>query len=809
MTGPAASRGAWSLFPVGMLRSAGLPAPWLADLASPRLAQGETERDAAHAHLVAARRRAVAELRARKTEREAGRPLPPVGKAVNRALDRRRTLPDGAEQVLSESARRDWHAALARDEAARRELEAAWDEATSREHAALLGRLREDGFAEALLLNSRGAHDALLRDAAAGALSTANQRVAYRYLQRLCGKAESGGHGGPVNLVRFGSAPAGRAPSVGTEFAFDDPLLGTVRWTALGDGRAAVRRVFVSHWAAQALVDTLVGESADAALLRPCRAVGARAAGGSPCTPAEERLLAHADGATPLSEIAARVGRGVPETRELAAGLAERGLLVLAYLLPGHVGDPGAAAAAVARAAGTERASRVLAWLDSAERLACHPYRRRSESLDRLAAGFTARTGRAATRGSGGFYADRFVVSEEAADNIVGARVAQPGADALQDRLGTVLDLLASCAVAQRRSGQRAIGELLREVGGDGVPAAAVRRLALPPGAAPRLPDAFAALLPPAEPWVELTRSDLERVGLVRLEDTGWPLCGAADLMLCGAPTADAGPGEIVLSELHHIWPPLAQPWRELFSDQRWELEELRARLAALLAPARPLVQQVRREQKGTDCSPPGDRLLCLERLERGPGTEPVSLDELVVRRWENGFLGLSSPARGEDYWLFPEYEDAGVDVGGLAHCALPALELPRLRLGEHTPRLVVDGVVLQRRRWDPPVAAVPALPARGATGRHWRSLHSWRTERGMPRRVFFLTDAEPKPMWLDFDSALSVANLSHALRKARTVTFTEMLPLPESLWLRTPQGPLVSEIRTLLTRGPAGEGAA
>ncbi|GIG86261.1 hypothetical protein [Plantactinospora endophytica] len=805
MTDDTAYPADWTVFEVGLLRSAGLPSQWLTRLASPRLAEADAALTAAHAELVTTRRRAVAELRAART----AQPPPPstAVRATNRALDRSLVLPDTADDILGRPVRESWNSTVARHDELASEFETTWRTALAEEHAELVRRVTDEAFAEAVLMNSRGAHDALVREAEAGSLRFANQRVAYRYLQRFCGKAESAGHAGPVNLIHLGGEPSGVPPvrGDGQVLTHDDPLLGRIRYTSLGDGRAASRRTFLSYWAAQAMVDVLVADAGGAALLRPCRLIGAGPPAGHSLTEPEAALLAVADGSRSLADIAARIGSGTAETTALAAGLADRGLLALDRALPGYVGDPAAEAAAVALAAGTERAGLVLAVLETAERFAGRPYHRRPKALDGLAADFVACTGRPAWRGQGGFYTDRFVVSEEAFGNIEGATVPADGMRALAQRLGTVLDLLASLAVDQRLSGQRRIRELLRRTGAETLPAVDVRRLALPPSAAQRMPDGFTRLLPAAPPYVELTRADLADAGLLRADLAAWPLFGAADLMLMGQPSAAAGPGLVVLSELHHIWPPLGQPWRALFSDEAWRLDRLQASLEPVLAPARPLIQQIRRYQKGTDSSPLDHHLLCLERLEQGPGAGPVPVDGLVVREWENGFLGLHSPDRGEDYWLFPDYDDNDVDAGGLAHCALPALELPRVCLGEHTPRIVVDGVVLQRRRWDPPLGSVPVLPGRRAVGAHWRRVQHWRQRLGMPRQVFFLTDTEPKPMWLDFESALSVANLSHALSRARTVTFTEMLPPAEELWLRVPDGTLVSEIRTLVLRGASG----
>ncbi|MFF8455422.1 hypothetical protein [Streptomyces albidoflavus] len=799
MTRPDSPEAAWTVHPVGLLRSAGLPAAWLTGLTPAEPVEADALLTAAHESMVAVRRRCVAELRA---ARGSGAAPQAAVKAASRALDRVRVLPAAAHPALTGRTRAAWDEAVRHRDARAVAFDAAWRDATDAEHAALVLRVADPAVAEVLLMNSRGAHTALTREATAGTLRPANRRVAYRYLQRLCGKAESGGHGGPVNLIHLGTAPPSHAGgSDGHALVHHDPLLGRVEATVLGDGRAATRRTFLSHWAAQALVDTLVGQEGGEALLRPCRVIADGPAElPAPGTPAAT-LLAGADGSRSLPALAELLGVGLREVRELAAGLAERGLLTLDRRLPGYLGDPASGLASVAAEAPPGKRGPVLAVAGAAEGLATVPASRRAEALDALEAAFTERTGHPARRGEGRFYADRFVLSEEAYGNVRAAVVGPEGTRALMRRLETALDLLASRAVAHRLAGQKLIRRALRRSGTDSLPAGAVRRLALPPAAEKRMPEAFAALLDGAGICAELTRADLEGAGLLRPDLDAWPLFGAADLMPVGDP-APPGAGELVLSELHHIWPPLGRPWRGLFSDEEWQLDALRTRLADALAPARPLIQQIARDQKGTDSSPLGHHLLCLDRMEQGPGAGPVALDELVVRERADGFLGLHSPSRGEDYWLCPDYDDNGLDVGGLAQCALPAMELPEIRLGEHTPRIVVDGVVLQRRRWDPPPGSVPVASTGRVTATEWRTVRQWAGRLGMPRYLFFRTDAAPKPMWLDLASPLSVTNLSHALRGARSVTFHEMLPHPDALWLRTPGGTLVSEIRTLILRG-------
>ncbi|MGG7613387.1 hypothetical protein ACQ5JZ_29015, partial [Streptomyces sp. ZG43] len=87
MTRPACPEPAWTVHPVGLLRSAGLPAAWLTGLTPAEPAEADALLTAAHESMVAVRRRCVAELRAARDSKAA--PQAAV-KAASRALDRMR-----------------------------------------------------------------------------------------------------------------------------------------------------------------------------------------------------------------------------------------------------------------------------------------------------------------------------------------------------------------------------------------------------------------------------------------------------------------------------------------------------------------------------------------------------------------------------------------------------------------------------------------------------------------------------------------------------------------------------------------------
>ncbi|MGN9846583.1 hypothetical protein ACTMTI_51620 [Nonomuraea sp. H19] len=794
-----ASRFAWRLFPIGLLRSSGLPFAWLDGMAQPDLLHRTDAAAAAADELAVVRTKVIAALKAAQAECDDGeRP------ALNRTLKaviHFRAVP--VVPSVAVAAAEPWQEAIAEFQRAHNLLDESLARTVEAECASLFHNVRDELFLEGVLMSSPHAHHELVRSIRQDRLTSRAETTAYRYLQRFCAKAETTGHVGPLNLVRVADGDAD--PGAGTFFHHHDPVLGELTYWSAGDGRRAERRTSISYWAAEALANAVLRDrELGLRLHRPRRVLAA--AGLEPAqdlTSAQRAVLDAADGRRTLAEIATMIGQPADASATIVNGLADRRLVRLDRHLPDHTADPGADLRERLAEAGTATAAAAGSVLDDVSAFARLPYQRRLRALTDLTARFSELTGQPAWRGEGRISSDRAILFEDALDNVQGLRVSTAGARRLTEQLGTVLDLLASLAVDERAAGQRELARLMRAEGRAHLPAAVVRQwpAPVPPPGTGRV-QRLAGLLDPGVPVVRLTRDDLEAAGLLRDDLERWPLFGAADLMLAGGSEP-----LLVLSELHHIWPNLARPVRGLYSDEQLGVAQLSRLLAEQLAPAQPTLQEIRRTQKGADNSPAGHRLLCLDATSPEPGA--IEVDTVHVRRWDSGFIGLHDPRTGRDLWLLPEYDDAGVEVGGLAHCAIPAMELPRLRLGEHTPRVVVDGVVLQRRRWDPLPQEVPGFAGRVPTARDWRRLHAWRRRLALPRHTFYLVDTESKPMFLDFLSVLSVRSFARAVETATALTITEMLPEPSRLWLRTPDGTLASELRTLWwrSRPPYPEG--
>ena len=102
---------------------------------------------------------------------------------------------------------------------------------------------------------------------------------------------------------------------------------------------------------------------------------------------------------------------------------------------------------------------------------------------------------------------------------------------------------------------------------------------------------------------------------------------------------------------------------------------------------------------------------------------------------------------------------------------------------GRHVPRVVVDGVVLVRERWIAAAAELAFAYASDATQRFVQA-RAWARSVDLPRRLFVRTPDETKPLFLDLASPAFVELAARMMRKAKTVSLSEMLPDLDDLWL-------------------------
>jgi hypothetical protein len=100
-----------------------------------------------------------------------------------------------------------------------------------------------------------------------------------------------------------------------------------------------------------------------------------------------------------------------------------------------------------------------------------------------------------------------------------------------------------------------------------------------------------------------------------------------------------------------------------------------------------------------------------------------------------------------------------------------------------HTPRIVIDDLVIAREAWrvDPATLAWPKLED---ACERFLEARRWAHALMMPRWVFVRTPEETKPSYVDFDSPMFVDLLAKNLRSATHAVLSEMLPDLAAAWL-------------------------
>lgn len=131
-----------------------------------------------------------------------------------------------------------------------------------------------------------------------------------------------------------------------------------------------------------------------------------------------------------------------------------------------------------------------------------------------------------------------------------------------------------------------------------------------------------------------------------------------------------------------------------------------------------------------------------------------------------------------------------------------------------HTPRLVVNGVIVQRESWVITAADLPRTPRLYGSAHLAVEADRLRTSKGMPRFVYVRPtmaavqrlgaagrDKDVKPVFLDLESYPFLEILARWRAKYDELEFTEMLPAPSELAWVDAQGHRTFELRTLFKR--------
>ncbi len=129
---------------------------------------------------------------------------------------------------------------------------------------------------------------------------------------------------------------------------------------------------------------------------------------------------------------------------------------------------------------------------------------------------------------------------------------------------------------------------------------------------------------------------------------------------------------------------------------------------------------------------------------------------------------------------------------------------------GPHTPRLCCGKVIVQRRAWTISAEEFPAGKYHGVSSALVLALEKLRAEKNLPRYVYIRPteqalrrsgaegrDKDTKPVFIDLESYLFIEIFHRWIMKAGELEVTEMLPAPDQLLWKEPDGRHSFELRT------------
>jgi hypothetical protein len=767
-----------------MLRSSGFSFSELERLRAPGAAHAAAAAVRAERALMERRRRAFEAL----TQLRRATANPASLRTYRRAEARlKRLRPLGLDDEQPPVSLREWDAIAERriEDVSRGEVQ--WEVEAPATRKQLADIASDPAFGHAVFVNSPTAEGGVrrfLHDPGNGYC----RRMTMRYLQSFAGKCETASTYGPLNwgIVE----PRGR----------DE-----VTVSSTGDGRSARRRLIGSYWMVEALVQRLL--TLRPGLARLYRSALVRSDEESSEPSGDELLLRRGDGTVCLGDLA----RDLKEVDvfERARHLEEGGLVRIGLLVPAYEGDPLAALRRLLSEHPAEVPADFSAFLDDLDAwlraMETAPLATEKRLRAEGEAAFTSVTSIPARRTGEKFGGDRAIFWEEAVGNV--SKFALRGAPArlLARGLATPLDILATEAVEARMSAHETLRSIVPAA--ERIPVLAVSPMDLPDYGSHPL-ERWRRVVPDVTSRVaHVTREEAISAGLIRPDLAEWPLFCAADVMI-GARDAEAVAKcdfEAVLSEAHHILPPSSLPFRTFHPDADSMVGGLRREVEQLVPSGRIAMYAEERIDKGMDHTPLDYVLVCLDWVRQEPRSTPVPIAEVELGWTPRKRLAAFARGSQDELVLLPQYPDAEPSGGVLRHVAMPAVDKRPVDLGDHTPRIVVEGVVYQRERWNLERDGLGGLPRRMEGFDDFLALWRWKSKRTMPDEVFVLWSHEAKPTLVDFRSPLSCEAFVRDAVAAEGAVVTEMLPAPQNLWLKHASGRVCSEIRMTLFRRAEG----
>jgi hypothetical protein len=641
------------------------------------------------------------------------------------------------------------------------------------------------------------------------------QRIVARYWTRYCAKNESIGFFGPVSWFDFRSG--------------GEPL-------RMRPGPALVRRgeLFLEPWAIDALAASLCSDPEVRPWVAPRRHPAVYLSGTRARTPGgpvqldedEARLMALVDGHRVLAEITAGSGAEPDEVAGALDRLAAKGLVIW-DLEPPMVQHAERELRKRLEAVGDvrirDRVTGVLGQLEAArDALAGYrdadDLRRLNEHLEHE---FTRLTGAEPAREHGRAYAGRRLTYVECVRDVTlsfGPQVARSFADPLAL-------LLTSARWFAHEAAQRTLAVISEAFDAMEAETPDLTELLIfcadklfIPGNRP-LDDVISEF---AANWGAIFGLDTDARVVVHTSEAlrgqvessfggAYPSWGTArthsiDLLVAarGAEAFARGEFQPVIGEMHLTCHAIETP---VMAWSHPDIEELRTMLATVIPGRRVMMSPDKDRPRVTVRTYPWlndarDWRLCVSPHPPRGADRLIPSSGLQARR-DGDSLIVGLPGAAEQF-------DAIDIVGAWLMHEIVEVFKQVVRGRDHTPRVVVDNLVIFRETWSFPVAELDWVSAQ-SDSEHFVAARRWLRDRGLPETVFASISSETKPVFVDFSSEVQVGSLAQMLRAgARTegasVTFSEMMPAPEQSWLADADGNVYTcELRLFFADGLPG----
>lgn len=685
-----------------------------------------------------------------------------------------------------------------------------------RGRAAIVELVSDPAFQEAIYLSSPDFFENNLgkyvKAVGSGQINSDLRRIERRlfsYIQRFAAKNETTSIFGPLNYGDFGPTAGQQA----CELAYCED----------GDGALIRRRsVFLAYWAVKALAAAVSrdpGLAQDLPLrLHPMVQVVPglglklhQTGKDIRLPPALVGLMAGIDGRRSTAQLCRECA--APERvafHKLIASLLDRGCVQRGpfvssselHLLGRLIADVDTLPDSPARRLWLER---LQAWQGWCGTMSSAPLSERRMMLRDAEARFTADTGLQARRGQGEMYADRTIFYEEALGNVQRLRFSLSTHDAMCCKLRGALELSAALGHHQWQH-LRAEGlALLRRLSPDGRALPFANFIAATQAQIPEFPEAPApALLQQLEQQVRRQASagqtrvvDVASSSL-HLPEVSHPLYSLPDMFISAA-DEDAlrqGHFDVFLGKLHHHL--LVPSWLTTFLPDEAGLRSELRQLLSTKGLDRLVGLEVMRRNKGFYAFT-GTRILYAEEPAPDLDVERLFMRDLLVGVDEHGQLRLFAPG-----WphlnLYLTLADHA-RYAPFAMFSLPWLAQVQVSTGEHTPRVLIDGVVIQREHWL--LSAQEILATRGADEfSSFMRLTQLCTACGLPQQVY-AKGQDRKPIFIDLAIPQCHVLLRAMAEKADTLHVEEMYPGPGGLWLNRAKGGFTCELRANVFKLP------